>query len=95
MDIQGFEAYALRGMKETLRRHKPTFLIEFWPWGIDQSGADPDDVLRTFAELGYLPHILTRSGTADLITYDSIQGRIPTGSEGARYINLIFRPQSV
>jgi hypothetical protein len=52
-------------------------------------------VLRTFAELGYLPHILTPSGTVDLITYDSIQERIPTGSEGARYINLIFRPQSV
>lgn len=52
LDIQGYELHALRGAKRIINENDEIkLLLEFWPYGIKQSGGDwPDliDVLKSF-----------------------------------------------
>lgn len=54
IDIQGAEALAFEGMGQLLTR-KPGLkvLMEFWPWGIRQTGRDPAALLRSLRALGF------------------------------------------
>jgi hypothetical protein len=57
MDIEGFEIYALQGMKEILKKHKPTLLIEFHHrMIINNLHEDPQVTLNFLSELGYKLH---------------------------------------
>lgn len=40
IDVQGYEALALTGGKEVIEKNKPTIFLEYWPWGIKQSGGN-------------------------------------------------------
>ncbi len=53
MDIQGYEYWALQGMKQILRTDRPKLLMEFWPWGLSQAGSSVAEVLNFFSELEY------------------------------------------
>ena len=62
LDVEGYEFYALSGMKETIKRsNKVMLLSEFWPYGIRKSGADPFLYLDLLKKLG-LKVIFTDSG---------------------------------
>jgi FkbM family methyltransferase len=52
-DTQATEHIAIEGMRETIRRARPTMLLEFWPHGIRELGDDPEAVLRSYRSLGY------------------------------------------
>jgi FkbM family methyltransferase len=52
-DAQGTDHHALRGMRATVSRDRPTILVEFWPAGIDQVGDDPRAVLAEYVSWGY------------------------------------------
>jgi hypothetical protein len=53
MDIQGAEALAFEGMQRTLRANPNIrLLMEYWPWGIRQTGRDPFRLLRDIRHLG-------------------------------------------
>ncbi|MCX5658505.1 MAG: FkbM family methyltransferase [Planctomycetota bacterium] len=57
MDIQGAEALAVDGMAKVLAgRPRLAMLMEFWPWGISQSGRDPAALLRTLRAAGFSIH---------------------------------------
>jgi len=54
MDIQGAEALALKGMVRTLDGDSPMVIFaEFWPWGIEQTGASAAELLRQLARAGF------------------------------------------
>lgn len=54
MDIQGFEAVAIEGMRETLARcPQISVLSEFWPQGIRLAGADPQAYLNIYKNMGF------------------------------------------
>ncbi|MCP4639741.1 MAG: FkbM family methyltransferase [bacterium] len=54
MDIQGAEAGALEGMKDTIHRSsRVTLISEFWPYGLANCGADPRAYLRTLMAMGF------------------------------------------
>lgn len=53
MDIQGFEYFALQGMKRILQEQKPLIVSEFWPWGLQQSGSSSTDVFDLLHDTGY------------------------------------------
>jgi FkbM family methyltransferase len=53
MDTQGAEHRILLGAAETLRKFRPWLCMEFWPFGIRQSGADPRELLGYCRTLGY------------------------------------------
>ena len=46
MDTQGAEGAILRGGRETLRRHGPMLVMEFWPYGLKHAGESPGQVLE-------------------------------------------------
>lgn len=44
MDIEGYEPQALRGLAQTLARHKPKILLEFNPMCLKEQNSDPATV---------------------------------------------------
>ncbi len=60
IDIEGFEPYALRGMRAALQKWRPVVLCEFHPWILRVREPDlGDQYLRFWRELGYRLGILT------------------------------------
>lgn len=54
MDIQGFEYYALKGMREVFSKHPKLILAsEFWPYGLKQAGSDPKALLELLLASGF------------------------------------------
>ncbi len=55
MDIQGYEYFALQGMKQTLlnNRNHLAMIMEFWPWGLQKAGASAQLVFDFIQSCGY------------------------------------------
>jgi FkbM family methyltransferase len=54
IDIQGYDYYALQGMKNTLSRSKKLALVgELWPYAIKRSGINPIDYIKLVRKLGF------------------------------------------
>jgi FkbM family methyltransferase len=54
IDVEGSEVRVLRGARETLRRFRPTLIVECNPVTLSQQdGATTDDLLDAFDDLGY------------------------------------------
>jgi FkbM family methyltransferase len=54
MDTQASEHVALRGARAVLERARPPVLVEFWPQGLREAGADPVWVLDGYRAMGLL-----------------------------------------
>jgi FkbM family methyltransferase len=53
MDIQGYELHALRGANRVLEDNPDIkLLIEFWPYGLKQAGANWADLIRALQQKG-------------------------------------------
>ncbi|WP_031069037.1 FkbM family methyltransferase [Streptomyces sp. NRRL S-118] len=55
-DVEGAELDVLEGGSDTLRRHRPTLLLEIERRHLAKYGADPADVLRHLRSFGYQAH---------------------------------------
>ena len=54
IDVQGAEGQVLAGMKETLARATPLYMIlELWPEALRQCGTDPLHMVQMIAEAGF------------------------------------------
>jgi FkbM family methyltransferase len=54
IDTQGAELFAFDGMKRLLQHNRRLkIMMEFWPWGIHQSGRDPAELLKTIESHGF------------------------------------------
>lgn len=54
IDVQGAEGGALEGMQCLLRRNENLKMItEFWPFGLNRFGIEPEDYLRRLLEYGF------------------------------------------
>ena len=59
MDIQGAEALALKGMSRTLAENQRLVVfMEFWPWGIQQTGFSAADFLRDLQKAGFVLKVI-------------------------------------
>lgn len=68
MDIQGYEATALRGMKKTLSRNPDCrILMELWPYGLKLAGSSSGELVLSLTELGLQTFLLVK-GT--LVPYE-------------------------
>jgi FkbM family methyltransferase len=92
IDVQGAEAWVLRGMRETIRRaRKLTLLMEFWPDGLRRAGSDPHELLEDLRTLGLELHELTAGGrTKPLEGGRALIARLP----GRRYTNIVARKRA-
>jgi hypothetical protein len=92
IDIEGWEAQALRGMIATLRRDRPTVLMEFMPAWIRAAGDSPEDVLGLFESLGYRMSIVDES-TGDAVAVGDVATFMTRFVERDDYVNLLAEPK--
>jgi hypothetical protein len=53
MDIQGYELHALRGANRVLEDNPDIkLLVEFWPYGLKQAGANWADLITALEQKG-------------------------------------------
>lgn len=53
LDVQGFEYYALIGMKKILDEPNLKLIMEFWPKGINESGYTTKDIIDLLSSKGF------------------------------------------
>ena len=53
MDVQGAEGMVIAGACEILNKHNPKILFEFWPWGLNNLGFNPEKLLADLIIGGY------------------------------------------
>lgn len=70
MDVEGYEYYALLGMKKSLEKYKPVMIIEFSPLFYSKMNIDSRDVLTYIFSLGY--HIYDLDHNREKITKDNM-----------------------
>jgi len=57
IDVQGYDYYALLGMKKTIQRSRELTLVgEFWPYALKKAGVEQVEYLRLLEELGFKVH---------------------------------------
>lgn len=87
MDIQGYELQALRGANRVLADN-PTakLLLEFWPYGLKQAGANWMDLLATLESKNMVARQITKHG---LVPFRPG----PVRESADWYVNLIVLPK--
>ncbi|HYA18972.1 MAG TPA: FkbM family methyltransferase [Bryobacteraceae bacterium] len=87
MDVQGYEAHVLAGMRDTIANSRELILLsEFWPDGLRQAGSDPSMYLSGLRELGLNLYELT-SGARLIPVTDP--GDLIRRFPGRRYTNVV------
>jgi FkbM family methyltransferase len=67
MDIQGYELHALRGASRVLADNPDIkLLIEFWPYGLTQAGANSADLIAFLEQKGMCIRQLSSAGLVPL-----------------------------
>jgi FkbM family methyltransferase len=69
MDVEGFEPHVIRGAVDTLRRHAPVILTEFFPRLLrDVGGSSGAGYVAMLEELGYTMSIFAEGGDGEPLT---------------------------
>lgn len=86
IDVQGYEASVLAGMKNTVGNSRELVLLtEFWPDGLRRAGSDPADYLSNLQQSGLTLYELTADSRLILLTdAEDLIRRFP----GRRYTNV-------
>lgn len=92
IDIEGYEPAALRGMEQSLARHRPVVLSEFAPSNLrDIGGVSSDEYLALFRDRRYGCAVLDEA-TGEEVHGDA--GTIATRLAGRHHLDLVFTPWS-
>lgn len=87
IDVQGSEALVVRGMQETLAHaHRLTLLMEFWPQGLENMGANP---LQLLIELEQLNLHLFELGNTGVPLQISNREELINRYQGRKYTNIV------
>ncbi len=63
MDLQGYEFHALRGAERVLHENPHIkLLLEFWPYGLEQAGAEWTDLVTTLERQGLAIRQFSKNG---------------------------------
>ncbi len=92
IDIEGWEAKALRGAARTIARDRPAILFEFAPHRIERAGDDPMRMLGALEKEGYeLLSIDEETGTPLPADGNALYASLRAPDD---YVNLLARPGS-
>ncbi|MBF7728997.1 FkbM family methyltransferase [Pseudomonas sp. N040] len=96
-DTQGSEARIFRGAAGLLAQGwRPTWILEFWPFGLTRSGDDPATFWRQLDELGYLTfEVAENNPVLVLLTEERLQRRLneDLSPRSWGFINLLCIPR--
>jgi FkbM family methyltransferase len=94
IDIEGFEPHALRGMEQSIERHRPLVLSEFAPSNLRSlGGVEPAAYLAWFRERGYRCAVL--DGTSgEPVPASPADGDLSRQLGGRHHIDLVFTPDA-
>ncbi len=54
IDIQGYEYYAIKGMRQTIQRSDKVIMVgEFWPYGLAAAGTKPGEFIALLEDIGF------------------------------------------
>ncbi|MBK8847948.1 MAG: FkbM family methyltransferase [Bacteroidetes bacterium] len=88
MDIQGFEMFALKGMKQCLEyNHQIKLLSELWPYGLQKSGSSVKEFADFLFQLGFQIFLFT-DGEQKLMSMQDLLA-LPVHEE--KYFNIYVR----
>lgn len=101
MDIEGSEAKAWQGMQETIAKHHPVLLMEFFPTLLERvSGVQADQFLESIFACGYTAAVLRRDqemvtalSTSEVIA-EWEKERDQIGDVARTYLDLVFQPNA-
>jgi FkbM family methyltransferase len=94
MDVQGYEGLVLRGMKSLLSSPRPlTFLIEYWPYGLSQTGSSGQEVYGLLSDHGFRLYLLGTDAELKPATWSDLEAAI--AQRGHRdsddaFVNVVF-----
>ena len=89
IDVQGAELRVLMGATETLRRHRPVFLIEIDPKALGRYGSSARAVLDFFAGHMYRPHAVDGRNLTPALDTQQALGMLHDRS----YMDFLFLPE--
>jgi FkbM family methyltransferase len=59
IDIQGYDYYAILGMKDTIKRSDKVMILgEFWPYGLNKAGSKVEDYINILKKMGFTINFL-------------------------------------
>jgi len=85
MDIQGAEFQAIRGMPRLLAT-RPLIVMEFWPFGLENAGEDPHEVVDLLKGYSFYNTRMVA------LTFDYIMQKTRGTKEGRGFMNLVCVP---
>ena len=70
IDVQGYDHFVVKGMKETLSRSDDAVIIgELWPYGLRQAGSSADEYVSELGRLNFVVEILSKNNPKHLSSY--------------------------
>jgi FkbM family methyltransferase len=70
IDVQGYDCYVFRGMKEILTRSKDLLIIgELWPYGLKKAGSSAEEYLLEVKLAGFDVEVLSKDAIQDYSLY--------------------------
>jgi FkbM family methyltransferase len=70
IDVQGYDCFVFKGMKETLARSSDTLIIgELWPYGLKRAGSSTDEYLSELRRGRFDVRILSKNNISDFSLY--------------------------
>ena len=89
IDVQGAEAYVFGGVWETMALYKPRILMEFWPYGLKNSGRNPLEFLKKLENFGYKFYLMdARTRELKLKPPEALVGISRNRPEGHGWANV-------
>lgn len=65
LDVQGYEKFVILGGMETIKKFKPTLIVEFEDFQLNRFGYGVSELFNLIKELGYYPFFLDYSYPSD------------------------------
>lgn len=89
VDIDGAEPYFLRGAEETLARHRPIVIVEWYPSGLRKGGFDPRELFERVTSR-FVVYWVSESSVRRVVAadYEALEREV-----GGRVADLIFSPR--
>lgn len=90
-ETQGYDLWALRGMRHLLQRDHPTVMVHCWPYGMTQAGYAPRELVDFLIQLGYNLFVFDE----DTQETEPLNGVLLDSLAEGHFVNLVARLDSL